>query len=644
MNIRPGSPDESRPSLPDARHVPRREAMGSLVLLLVCLAISLSVHAPYLSAFPTNDDIYLQLEIGYVATGRMPLLDFICRDYNGQLFPLSKLLYYTAWRTFGLDVRPAHFAVLAFHALGALGLFQLLRRFGIERPAAAVGAILWSSAALGRWDNPLIWLCAGTIVGGLTWLTIALAAAVGRSVRPQSSHARGRGFCAVLIATSASLASWSVMALLAPLVPWIRRLSAPVHNTTAAVELRAANPTTTNRARSSRLWHLSWLAPLALFGLWQAAAAQGTVPEALTRNGTSSAVAPRVFEALLRAFMLLGQALSGLIAGAADWSPPLAIGVGAALAVALLVATFRADSTSRRVAWLMLAGAWFYLLVAALLRHDVARHEMLAWGRYRYVPSWAWSAVVAVALSPLLRNAGKARRRTFAVAAVVLLAVLVARQFHVAQTTAADFVRLRGPFHNVYRAQQRLLAHLISVAVERQRPLRIAQIPLDLPPVRDVQFPLSNFVALHYPDGTPHVQVVMAERLQPADVQDALAVLHASGNPRAAQWADVLRQVVALQQLVEWLDRFARDSRQPAVLPRDWAVTFSVPFSSGSWSVPLAQFIADGFEKPPPHIVFADASPADHELLLRLAARLRGNQSPQASAWLKMLGTQTVRR
>lgn len=606
----PGQVDQRLESSGNKLRSPDRWTAALIVVL--CVGTVFATHAAYLDAFATNDDLYLQLEMGYVATGHTSLATYAANDYNGQLFPLFKLMYYAAWRAFGLAPEPWHAANLLAHAASAVLLFWLLRNAGLHAFAAAVGGLLWASAAIGRWDNPLIWICGGAIV----WSTMWLLAAIGIATRPHGNGSRASATGMALVLT-ASMTTWGVMGMLSPLVPVARWLS---------------GAGSTGRPPGWLRWFIAWGVPVVAFGLWQAAVARSSFRAPPAYSVRANLAEASFFEPAIRAGMQMLASLSGVtlcIDSAQQEGKGLI--VGAVLAVAVLAGLWRAPPIGRRLALLLLAGAAGYLIVAHAMRTDVTRTEALAWGRYRYLPTLAWCAALGVAVGSVT---GRERRggRIAALAVTLVLLAIIAANRRLAVATAADFRRVRGPLHEVYQANVRLLDSLNSMGNRRGRTLRFPQIPVDLPPVRNVQFPLSSFIALKRRHGLPGIQVVVAERLQAADVRRVQAALGSLSNPRARQWSALVRDAVHTQGLVVWLSRFARANGLVVRLPREMAVQLGP--RSNRLSFTLAQFIADGFASPPDRIEFVSPAELPQDGVTRTVRLLGESNDPRAGYWL----------
>lgn len=594
-----------------SRQAPRRPWIEAVVFAVVAALGALYVQWPYFSTYHTNDEIFFQLEIGYLVTGRMAWLTYLAREYNGQLFPLWKAAYYLGWRAFGLDALwPWHAVILAGHVLSAWCVFTLARRYLESLAGAAAAGLLWSQAAIGGWDNPLAWIGAGSIV----W---SLASLLGAMVAVSHFDSGRSALWAALMAMylTAAMLFWGVAWVVAPVLPlqyWL-------------LERRAGD-----RPRRRLAWLAAWLVPFVVFGIWQVLAGPAGLAETRRQLGAGEMTASPVIAAERTVAQLAGS-LVNLLGGDPNASPtqhlmPKMAAAAIVVLVILIVARGR-----RALLFVGFALSAVYLLLAHAARADLPAEVTLAWGRYGYLPALSWCLALGVLVDAV--SSGRRWRRRLAWALLIVWLPLSAlNQRTIAAATAARFDAERGAARFHFVENKRVLEWLSQYALAQKTVLRLPQIPMDVPPVRDVGFPLSVFVAICFPAGLEHVEVVPIDEFTAADQRELVRALKAAPRPLAPQWLEAMDQAVTMRRRLGWLSARADESEMVACLPRGLRLSF------GEVTLWLSQFIQESFAEIPPRLrIDTPGDDCTPEQIARTLELVREHDAPEARFWHRQL-------
>lgn len=509
---------------------------GVIFAAIICLGAAAFVQFPYLAARHSFDDMYLLLEAGLVRTGRAGWLDYLLRPYSGHQVFGWKLLYQLELECFGLEPAAWHIVTLTAHAASGFALFHWLRRYGVDGLAALAAAAIWSGAAIGRWDNPLQWPAAGCIVLATLLLQLAQLAAgpPNQSERPVGSpirRGRSAGPILVTVLTGAAILAWGIM--------WILTLVVP------------AQLLLLDRARSSgradwRRVLSAWLVPFVVLGYLELSAYLPQLGGAL-----STSEAGGLGQVPYRGTMQLATSLGQLVHWDVETAGTEAI--GAKLTVMVLAGVLVVGVGWKE--WRLLAVIWVvpivYLVGVNLSRRDIPLEAALSWGRYAYLPTLAWCATLGVVLSGI----GCAMPTGKGVRFVVCLAVVAASLIHqrsIAQFSATQYAWISRDQVERFQATRALLERLNDLAARARIEVTIPEIPVDVPPVEGVIFPLSAFVAVAFPDGLAHLQIANTTATE-EDQLRSISLLRSEGSELAKRWAQSIEQVYPLQRAVGWL-------------------------------------------------------------------------------------------
>ena len=389
---------------------------GGLAVFLAALVGGTVVRLPYLSCPMVHDDWVMQRVVGNWVTGRWTALEAGFTDYTNQTSFLWFFLYAGQLRLFGLDPVPWHLTTNFWHAASASLLFLLVASYLHSRPAAATAAILWGLAAIGRWDNPLVWV----IGQGYTIIPmLLLGAMVSQSKFATTGRARWGALSAALLLVM--VMTWQISFFL---------LAAP-----------AAQFLLLDRREPRRLGFLRWFSILVPTILCAAAIVahfhmMGRPPA--TGNGSIPAAIPRVAEMLAVALANLTFWTAGPVESR-DLPWKLALAGAAALLLCL------ARPAGRRLVVVLAVPAVVLLLLTNLRRAELDAEAVLSAGRYYYFPTLLWCAAAGAVVDGVARRRpARPRRLAPLVVGLAVLALYAHRQNSVASEATRQLHNLWG--------------------------------------------------------------------------------------------------------------------------------------------------------------------------------------------------------
>lgn len=580
------------------------------LLFVACLLLAASIQWVYKDAAHTHDDIYVLLEWGLVLTGKSTILEYGSRPYAGHAIFLWKLIYALEHQIFGLEPRGWHAVLAIIQATSAMLLFWWLRLFSRGTLGPAVGALLWSVVAIGRWDNPLLWLVCGTIPASTLFVQLGMIAAV---MHARTGGKRWLGVIAasVLLAVGTWSISWILTLAIAATIlvsrffPWDR-------------------PGTGKEVRVGGLApFLAWLIP---FLLLAPVALVNTLPE--TQANLPGMPVEGVVFAVERTTAQFAVALGNL----SFWNADVAGNeqLGWKLGVMAVVSTWVALVSWRRWRDLLLLFGWagLYLFCVNLSRSTIDMGAATSWGRYFYLTTLPWCAAFGAAIDNVSTSGRRWARLLGRVFCVATLPMLVAHQWGVAEVAIGHFEAIAGPSRVRFLENQRMLLLLEEVGKASHRTVRLPDIPLNLPPVETVLFPLSAFVAVTNPGGLARVEIIAGENYRREEEVEALAILQGIPDPMAKEWADTVTGVASFQRALVWLSDFATRERSVVSLPNLEITMNAVHF-------PVSQFMAmtfgrealRGLRTVPPTTAIPDE-------MRRTMGKLRLSSDPMAAQWI----------
>lgn len=557
------------------------------------------------------DDRYAFLFIGLVQTDRMPLWQFVAEPWNAHWMPLWKFIYYLLWQVFGLHYEVYHFIGDMWHAASVPALYGLTLFYFHRRLPALIAAILWSVACMGQWDDTLLLVYSQCNAGAMALFLWALYA--------QTKVFRVPGWrwpVTVAIVLNLGFAMWGVSWLWSPvfvLQHFLLRLQTPAD----------ARP---------RKWATALcLVPVAVWGVLSICVFL------LTREtGGNDPLVP--LEVLARVggqfVTTLGNMVGPPLIEATTfhlwWEVPLA---------AIVLAMAFAHREARVVLSLLLLMTLIHLLLANLWRTGYEYERSLIQARYLYPANLFWCAALGAALA--LWKGEFVRRRALAVAAVAALMLLaVVHQTFVARA-AYDANSLGWKWTTaVFRENRALLKALGNSAKERHEKMLVADIPLWIPRVHDMYFPMSAFHAICADEEAANLTIVPAAWLTPQQVRATAERMSQERGGLVQSWANLTVLVYDDVQMLKWLDRFIADAGLPSQMPDLWRTYDQI-------HVHFSELVQFGSDEPLAHLEFIPFESWTEEQRRVLLAKLRESTAPEAKYWfvtLNKIETQTAPR
>ncbi|MFO0946290.1 MAG: hypothetical protein U1D30_10140 [Planctomycetota bacterium] len=580
------------------------------ILFLACLVLAGTVQWIYKDAAHTQDDIYYQLELGLALSGKSTFAEFVVRPYAGHVFLLWKMFYAAEHYLFGLEPGYWHAVVALIQAISAILLYAWLRLFSRRQLGPACGALLWSAVAIGRWDNPLIWLVCATIPLSVIFLLVGMIAAV-----QYSQTGQRKWLFAIAGSTFLSVGVWSISWILTVMIGATSLLLhfAPRQDREGGDCGRAG-------------WKAALLAWLVPFLLFAPLALTNTLPE--TQTSLQGSAISGFSQALGRTFSQFAVALGNLTFWNADRVGSEELGLKWAF-MGLIVGVMVLTSLRRwRDLSLMFACGGLYLLGVNLSRSQISLEAAMSSGRYFYLATLPWCASLGAIIDGITISIWKRARLAGGIIACATVPLLVAHQWRVADVAVRHFETVAGPARLRFLQNQQLLALLDESGRVRQQPVRLPNIPLYLPPVDSVLFPLSAYKVVTFPQGLNHVEVVGGEEYSPKDEEVVLNLLNAIQAPIAQEWANAVRGVTSFQRALIWLSKYAGRKRMEILLP-----DFDV--SMNAVHFPISQFLAMTF-RDGANLGLRTVPPSTPmpEAMKKLLLDLRSQTDPLAARWI----------
>lgn len=526
--------------------------VGHFVRTAWFLVVACIVQWPYRSACHVSDDRYLQFLIGLLQTGRIGWANYLFQPLEGHFVPFWKLIYFVQWRVYGLDAVPWHFNITLVHVASVCLLYWLLERYLKSWPAALFGATIWAAAAIGRWDNPFSWLATGQIPWSTMWL---LAAMVCQSLAVEKN--RRRWMLGGTLCYAAAVLTWGASLALGFVFPLQLWLLEPVE--------RGSN--------HKRGVFIYWVAS---FCVLSAVTVTALIPQ-LVASETQRSV-PEFGEGMSR---IVGQ-LSVTFASSTVWGYATDSTVGltpkriAAAVVFLFV--FILPTANRRLLAVFVGLTLVHLALVNVFRADVGIQAALGWGRYLYFATMAWAVVAAVALDALLSLVRSSAAWWLIVAVGCLIPFYVGHQYRIASDTMDDFFSFYDEERAHFNRQLELMRWVDDQAAASNSRLTLLDIPVQIPPTKDIYFPLSAFVAVALPEGLKNVQIVRGDDARDIELDKAKEMLERSANPLVSQWIIQMDRTSELLGKLAWLSETVETSETTFEIPDKKVVSSPLSF------------------------------------------------------------------
>ncbi|MBX7168843.1 MAG: hypothetical protein K1X74_21080 [Pirellulales bacterium] len=538
----------------------KRSALGehrlALAVLVGLFAVACATHVPYFSAPHLRDDRYMQFLAGLRATGRIGWAAYLLRPYEGHFLAGWRLVYLLQLRAFGLTPWAWHVCVFAVHALGAWFVYLLLTRWLHDRFAAGLGAAIWAAAAIGGWDNPLLWPCCALNAHGLTWLLGAMYCQA-----HFTETGKGGWLAGMLVCLVAGVLMWGPILLLSAIVP-------------LQAYLLGRPPDAPRRWQRAVI---AWMIAAALLGTLQTVVVTlAGVPATLKAQSLFdvAAIARSVASQAYTAFVHL----AGLGPVSIEHWPSIAARAVTAMSV---VAVFLVPGIDRRVVAIFVALGLLHLLAARVFRGELPVAATLGWGRYLYVATLSWAVMAAAVLAGMRRWSLPGLARTALTAALALVAIMaIARQYALATQAANLLTQFARSELTIVQMHQQALQKLRALAIERHQVLRVPDIPVDVPPALDVYFPLSAFAAVCIDDDMTQLMFVPGDTWTASDQRLWSEAIRLASPELAQHWTTRAEQLSEWAAAADLFERAQRTQRRQVVLP-------NVQISAPPLSIPL---------------------------------------------------------
>ncbi len=481
---------------------------------VVLIGVSLLVQFSYLHIGHVWDDIRHLGLIGEIALGRLSWMEFFLRFHNEHFIGLWKVWYLLTWQLSGTNPIGWHIGITLGHSFSAIFLYLTLRHFALDSPIPAVASFAWAGAAIGRWDNPLLWIAASHLSFAIMWLMAATWCMT------KCREERGWYWWAIAMAASvtAAICTMGVTALMTVSLMvqfvWLHqgmKLPAPKRG----------------------VWFLAWFVPFACGTIWQVyVLSRAHLP---TTAGQETVTIGGMLQGTMTLFSVaLGHLFSGLIWDTQAWGVALPVLVGAA---AWAVVAY--DSRLRNVTILLFLTCAAYTVVVARARANMPPDVLASFGRFLYVPTLSWCVVIAVAATSLVQRVVLKPSLRFPLSMALACGYLI-QQSGLAAHSSQMFVELNHEVVNVLPDNVRLVEQLQSSLGNDTNSVEISDFPVF---VRPLYQPFSVLRAYARQENHGGDFRVVLRPIQ--ELESLRNVLQTIDNPEALRWLALLETLEA---------------------------------------------------------------------------------------------------
>jgi len=526
--------------------------LESLLVLLLVLALTLITKTAYLDAPLIEDDRDHLGFVGMLRTGTWTPAKYLLHPINVHVVPAWRLWYYATWQASGVEPLGWHLSVLTGHAMSAWAIWFLLRTQLATRGAPLFAAVLWSSAAIGFWDNPLVWVAPSHLTFALMWWLLAAVCITQCNGRLAWLWAIACGLCTLF-----SVMTMGIALIFVPVLAW------QYHSSRRAGSV----------GQRAWPWWVALTLPVAISAPLQVAVLRATPPPKLANPDIVFAGGKTLAQAIV-ALESLSFRMPGDIDGKVlIWC----------VALILVITTIALQTPLRHLR--LLGGTWgcalAYLLIVHLGRSEIAFYAALSSGRYLYLPVLAWCVSLGIVLDGLFVHSQPMVRKMAIAVAILLSVANIPLQRIYATDSLSRFTARGETYRGEMLANEALLGRLSRYAQEQGFVLRAPDMIIADPPwLRN----LSHYLAFRYPHGLAGLEVVSGERINPQDEQRLAAVLAADSDPLAKDWARYWSESAGPRTFLWELSARGEQTGTVVTLP-----SFSV--DAGDYSLPLQKFI-----------------------------------------------------
>jgi hypothetical protein len=585
------------------------------------LALALLVQWPYFDALFMEDDFDHASRAHRVWQGSDSWSEYLTTPHNEHWLPAWRLWLAVNLKLFGPMPQPWHLQIAVAQAWSAVCLYVLIRRYTGSIWSAVAAACLWSGAAIGGTESPLIWIAASHLTFGVAWLLTAMVCLSGINHSLSKLWAIGMG-----ISVSLAILSMGTMWLFVPIL---------------GLQYWCAERPTNLSSREKAGWLACGLVPYLGLGIFQFAMVRSVVlidnhdlpDNYLYAAGTHGTFALR--DLLMSARLTANQ--FG-IALAQLFNLPLAdhataVGIAASAVLVWLLAKSSSRLAVLGVALLAIGG---YTWLVSFSRLGLSERDLLGQGRYIYLPTMFWTLGLGLLVGVALDAVSLTRWRwSGACLALGLLASMIFVQRNLAQSSSRDLTTIadRATGNPSRGAAIFSIDDALLVLNSWQRtsadgvPMRVVEIPI-APPGIVVLSDLLNFLGLNHDDG---IEVVPGSLFTAADLQRVFLATEQSHARCASIWCENLQCSYDASQFLLALADQARQQGNPIRVP-DLPIHFA-PQNDALASRVLRYQFPEGL----PGLEFVSRTVMPPQELIEFRSRLARIDNPVARAWLAAL-------
>lgn len=569
---KPESPQEKQPDALPVLSTPF--SLGQFLLAtFVLVFVSLATHIPFLDKVQVEDDIVYLRYIGAVQQGDSSLYEFVWAGANEHFSPLWKLWYYGMWQVFGLEPLGWHVVIIIGHGVSAALLYFLLRNYLASTPAAFAGAFVWAAAAISGWDNPLLFVAASHLVFGFLWLLAAMCCVTQFHGSHASWYAIGMLACIV-----AATLNMGAMLVLTPIL---------------LVQYALLEHRTPMERRRLATWGIAWVVPFLILGIIQALSISSKLSPM-----SGGAGSPDLVQGIVRTFAEFQTTLATFLLRPVDAEGTMTILPAAAMGGLLIAGVFLVPGINRRVLLVFFGLSVVYTILVHTMRSGYTDEQAMVWGRYAYVPVFAWcTAIAAIAALPQFYRTTFAQR-CLTVVLIIAISFYTLRQFEFAQSAVRTYDRLFSDHIANWEADQRIMHHLAEQAAQDGQPVWLTNYPLLVPPLITM-LQLSGTTG-H--GGNKHlIEIVSPVSPGEQEIENTAEILAELDIPRANQWRVALKRTAQMSDFLLNLASRAEQQNETAKLPN-----FAVPLNEAR--IPIGSISKHLFYGGPPSVEFIEGN------------------------------------
>lgn len=602
-----------------------KKATSPALVFALSLSLGALVRASYFNATFALDEVYFLEDIGLVRNGRLEFTSYLLTLNGGYLHLLAKLQFYALWYCFGLNPDVHQMTIALAHAISATCVFLLVRHYLARGPShdaesvvtassieasksdlstsaslgAWVASLMWASLAVGGYDNTFLLIGSGEQAVSIMWLTLAMCFVTQCHTHPIKSSI-GMIFCA----TCSSL-TWGLGLSMAPalLVQYY------------VLEFPSRSP-----HESRWKWLLMWAGVVGVISALHIAL------RAMVQEPSSAG--ELTWNMPWRFLVQYAVSLGNLI-GFSHAQAGNAIALKLALALGLLAVAVFKCTNSRRLLSVFLVATVGYVATLVIFRADRDLFD----GRYLFVPSLLWCVSCGIILAGLYDSFGTWGRKSLVACVALAAFFFVYHQRAVAGAARAQFDEYLTVTAETLDGYSSLIERLEEHAERSGEVVRLPDFPIVVPPnFFPTYFPFSAWVAVSRKSPPVGIELVQADKMTPAEIEEAAVFLDGVGSLQSRQAAHALRTVVQDTRSLIWLSEFAKQNNTTISLPN-----FTFAYPELELSFPVSQCLSNAFQPSLPSLRVLSAGEAPSTDFLAQLEQLESTGNSEAATWVAML-------